>query len=431
MSDFHTKSIAQIGRLSLQELLSYAADIASNSHITDPSTLSNLQAVVREIHDVARFFIFSPYQIRVITSFLLTAIVDGRQNNTPCPSLSSTNFFNASSIISNDISSSYDTIFVFASFPDGSSHYVPFLSSVHNFMNRDEDLKNTVYYLANDNERQNLLNTIPDSERLVILQYLACLGLRPLTPEESAIIPPNSPTLLSDSTTSRFSSAIWFQKIQEKVITLAGCGGIGSWVALLLSRLKPRSIFLYDDDKVESVNMAGQFFTTDDIDNYKVNAVASACDLYSAYNSVYAIPSRFTSASEASNIMICGFDNMRARSDFFNSWLRHVKDTPPDQRSHCFYEDGRLAAEECQIFCIRGDDDYNINLYQHKHLFSDDEADPTICSYKQTSYMATFIASVMVNLFVNFVANELTDGIRELPFLTSYEGESLFFQTTL
>ena len=41
------------------------------------------------------------------------------------------------------------------------------------------------------------------------------------------IIRPNSPTLLVDESTSRFSGAIWAQKIAEKNIILAGLGGIG------------------------------------------------------------------------------------------------------------------------------------------------------------------------------------------------------------
>lgn len=40
-------------------------------------------------------------------------------------------------------------------------------------------------------------------------------------------IPVNSATLLVDETTSRFSSAIWYENIQKKVIILAGVGGIG------------------------------------------------------------------------------------------------------------------------------------------------------------------------------------------------------------
>lgn len=46
-------------------------------------------------------------------------------------------------------------------------------------------------------------------------------------------IPVNSATLLVDGATSRFSSAIWYEKIQEKVIILAGVGGIGRFGNLI------------------------------------------------------------------------------------------------------------------------------------------------------------------------------------------------------
>ena len=37
----------------------------------------------------------------------------------------------------------------------------------------------------------------------------------------------NSETLTIDMSTSRFSGAVWYNKVQEKIITLAGLGGIG------------------------------------------------------------------------------------------------------------------------------------------------------------------------------------------------------------
>ena len=45
--------------------------------------------------------------------------------------------------------------------------------------------------------------------------------------EEPLAIPVNSVSLTVDETTSRFSSAIWYNTIQEKTVTLAGVGGIG------------------------------------------------------------------------------------------------------------------------------------------------------------------------------------------------------------
>lgn len=263
----------------------------------------------------------------------------------------------------------------------------------------------------------------------------------PLTEEEQAIldqaveeahqeIPANSSTLLVDEATSRFSSAIWYEKIQEKTIILAGVGGIGSYVGFLLARMKPASLFIYDDDIVEAVNMSGQLYGQDDIGVNKVTALANMVRNYANYNSVFAIAERFTSECEPTDIMICGFDNMEARRVFFTKWTEHVYSKPKEERKNCLFIDGRLAAEEFQILCIKGDDEYNINRYNNEFLFSDAEADETICSYKQTTFCANMIASYMVNLFVNFCANQCNPIIdRDLPFLTTYNAETIYFKT--
>lgn len=263
----------------------------------------------------------------------------------------------------------------------------------------------------------------------------------PLTEEEQAIldqaveeahqeIPANSETLLVDEATSRFSSAIWYEKIQEKTIVLAGVGGIGSYVGFLLARMKPASMFIYDDDIVEAVNMSGQLYGQDDIGVAKVTALANMVRNYANYNSVFAIAERFTSECEPTDIMICGFDNMEARRVFFTKWTEYVYSKSKEERKNCLFIDGRLAAEEFQILCIKGDDEYNINRYNNEFLFSDAEADETICSYKQTTFCANMIASYMVNLFVNFCANQCNPIIdRDLPFLTTYNAETIYFKT--
>lgn len=243
-------------------------------------------------------------------------------------------------------------------------------------------------------------------------------------------IPTNSATLLVDEATSRFSSAIWYENIQKKTVILAGVGGIGSYVGFLLARMKPASMFIYDDDIVEAVNMSGQLYGQSDLGRSKVSALAEMIRNYAGYSSVFAINERFTNESEASDIMICGFDNMAARRLFFNKWVNHVQSKPEEERKNCLFIDGRLAAEEFQVLCIKGDDEYNINRYSNEYLFSDAEADETICSYKQTTFCANMIASYMVNLFVNFCANQCEPLIdRDLPFLTTYNAETMYLKT--
>ena len=243
-------------------------------------------------------------------------------------------------------------------------------------------------------------------------------------------IPINSSSLLVDEATSRFSSAIWYENIQKKVIILAGVGGIGSYVGFLLARMKPASMFIYDNDVVEAVNMSGQLYGNSDLGLNKVTALTNMIRNYANYSSVFAINERFTAESEASDIMICGFDNMAARKLFFEKWVEHVMLKPEEDRANCLFIDGRLAAEEFQVLCIKGDDGFNINRYRNDFLFSDVEADETICSYKQTTFCANMIASYMVNLFVNFCANQCNPIIdRDLPFLTTYNAETMYLKT--
>ena len=242
-------------------------------------------------------------------------------------------------------------------------------------------------------------------------------------------IPLNSPTLLMDDTTSRFSGAEWFEEIQKQRIILAGLGGIGSWTALQLSRMAPQALFMYDDDRVETANMSGQIYGFSDIGKYKVNAMADILRQRATAHNLYALNEKFTSFTPAGDIMICGFDNMMARRTFFNSWFTHVKKESTD-KSKCLYIDGRLSLDTLQILCIQGTDDYNINRYRNEFLFSDEEADPTVCSMKQTTYLASMIGSLIVNLFTNFVANRLDPVIPyDLPFFTEYDSQNMIFKT--
>lgn len=248
--------------------------------------------------------------------------------------------------------------------------------------------------------------------------------------DDTNILPLNSPTLLIDESSSRFSSATWFEEIKKQIVTLAGLGGIGSYVAFLLGRLKIQRLSIYDNDFVDGTNLSGQLFSNEDIGSSKVNAVCRILRSFSGFYPVYSSSSRYGIASPTDDIMICGFDSMESRKLFFGKWKNHVSHTPQEDRANCLFIDGRLAAEEFQVFCIKGTDTFLMEKYEKEWLFDDSEAEETLCSYKQTSFCANMIASVIVNLFVNFVANKCNPLIeRELPFYISYDAERMILKT--
>lgn len=241
---------------------------------------------------------------------------------------------------------------------------------------------------------------------------------------------PYNPVFSKHEELVRFSSAEWFNKAQEQKVVLAGLGGIGSWVAFLLSKLNPESLVMFDPDIVTEVNLAGQLFSTEDVGKKKVDVVADKIQLYNNYYKVVCYDSYYLYDCVKSDVMICGFDTMIARNDFFRTWKKHVQ-ANPDRADQCLFIDGRLSANELQIFCITGSDKYYMDLYESKYLFRDSEAVQEICSFKQTAYMACMIGSLMTNLFVNFCANLCNLQIpKVLPFLTTYASDFMFFDTT-
>lgn len=243
------------------------------------------------------------------------------------------------------------------------------------------------------------------------------------------VIVPNSQTILISETTSRFSGAEWYNQIQREKVILAGVGGIGSYIGFLLGRLNIDKLTIFDDDVVDTVNLSGQLYSIENVGQKKVDALSSMIINYANFYKISAQGRKYDELSPSGPVMICGFDNMVARNIFFNSWLTYVNNHEEDKHN-CLFIDGRLAAEEYQILCLRGDDEYSINKYREEFLFTDAQADATLCSYKQTSFMANQIASNMVNLFVNFVANKCEPIIeRYLPFYTEYNAETMFFKT--
>lgn len=245
------------------------------------------------------------------------------------------------------------------------------------------------------------------------------------------LLAPNSPTLLMDESTTRFSGAEWFNEIQKKSIIFGGIGGIGSNCCFQIARMHPAAMFLYDDDRVETVNMAGQLFSRDDVGKTKVDAIADMITAYTNAQNIYAINDRFTEyTAEAGDIMMCGFDNMEARKTFFLAWQNHVGHKPEEERKNCLFLDGRLSIDTLQVFCLTGDDTVNMERYSKEFLFSDADADETVCSMKQTTYLACMIGSIMTNLFTNWCANNLDPIIPyDLPFFTEYDAQNMIFKT--
>lgn len=228
-----------------------------------------------------------------------------------------------------------------------------------------------------------------------------------------------------DESSARYSSADWFNKAKEVSIGILGCGGIGSWATLLLSRISPKKLILYDNDFVEDINLGGQFFGTLDCDKSKTDALYNNLKNFSPDTPVISY-NRLVNSSSAYifdffDIAITGFDNMGSRKTIYNMWKR--------QNNCKLLIDGRLNAEEFQIFCLRKDQPNNMKIYEDEYLFPDSESESTICSFKQTSYCAAMIGSFITNIVVNWLSGLNGSEYKPTPFITRYMADTMFLET--
>ena len=63
------------------------------------------------------------------------------------------------------------------------------------------------------------------------------------------------------------------KKLSDKVVAIAGCGGLGSNCAIALARVGIGKLILADFDRVEESNLNRQYFFRDQIGEYKAEAL--------------------------------------------------------------------------------------------------------------------------------------------------------------
>lgn len=213
---------------------------------------------------------------------------------------------------------------------------------------------------------------------------------------------------------SRFSDAPWFQT-ESQAVLVGGAGGIGSWLSLMLSRAGFRP-YVYDPDILEQVNMAGQLYPTSSIGFPKVDALTQVVKDFCNEDMIVGKQEYLNEETMTNKYCFSAFDNMQARLDMFRKW-----ESVYGGNSDAIFIDGRLQAEQLQIFCIRGDDDERRDEYDTDFLFGDEEVSEGSCTFKQTSHVAAMIASHMTAFFTNHISN-VKEGnqSRKVPFYFEY-----------
>lgn len=224
----------------------------------------------------------------------------------------------------------------------------------------------------------------------------------------------------------RISGAPWFKKCSELKICIMGAGGISSWTAMALSRVNPFSIDVYDNDIVSIYNISGQFYGSSNVGGYKSIELTRNVNMFSPDTNMIPHNSRIYDGSSIigiPDVVVSGVDSMRSRKNIYNAF-RNIGFSG-------LYIDGRLSADTLQVISFMFGDMESRKRYERDFMFDDYMADPTICSFKQTTYMSMMIASVICNIVVNFANNTRNIVEYRIPFFTEYEAIKMNMKTIL
>lgn len=296
--------------------------------------------------------------------------------------------------------------------PDYTSNHINILEDL-----AEEELRETSFGNIGNAELQEVAEAIIRDE---FIDSLADPNFE-VTPENNILNDNPNRYGLVKANYDRFKGADWFTIAQQQTIVLAGLGGIGSWTSLMLSRIGPKTIYAFDDDSFEAHNMSGQLVNLQFLGKPKTFSALHMANQFSNYNGMQIYTERFTKSTKGDKVMICGFDSMSARKDYFESWKREVSSTPEEHRHECLFIDGRLTAELFQIFTLIGNDAYAIQEYEQKFLYDDSIADEEDCTLKQTSHLAAMIGSYMTMHFTNFCSNlSGEDSLKRIPWFLEF-----------
>lgn len=212
----------------------------------------------------------------------------------------------------------------------------------------------------------------------------------------------------------RFKDAPWASMTTD--IIIGGAGGTGSWVSLLLARAGHR-LTIYDFDKYDYTNIAGQFMKVSDVDKYKAEALKENIHLFCGKEAeVEAINEAYTEDSLVAPIMVSCFDSMKARKIFFNNWN--------SQLDKEIFIDTRQNAENRDVFFVTPD---KANEYLESLVDDSEIGYETSCSYKATSHTGAGTAELVLVGLNNYLSNVLFakednreyETIRYFPFKVS------------
>lgn len=187
-------------------------------------------------------------------------------------------------------------------------------------------------------------------------------------------------------------------------IAIIGGGSIGGWAALCLGKLGCSDITVFDFDEVEKHNAGPQIYNSLDAGMLKVDALKLKIDMM-IEGEIKVKNVKWTPEIdlEEFDIVIAAVDNITDRKTIFEEIMGY--DT--------LYIDGRMAANNIEIYTTRMNEKDDINFYGST-LFDEKDTIELPCSARSVVYNVFIIAGMMGDIVAKYVNGVVTPRIIEI-----------------
>lgn len=185
-------------------------------------------------------------------------------------------------------------------------------------------------------------------------------------------------------------------------LTILGVGHIGSNAAHEFASLGCPEITLYDDERVEGVNIPAGFFQDKDAGEgegggtFKVDAVQEAVHLFFPDCQIQTFQERFVGQRPLESVVVSGVDTMDARRTIWQ-WIHSNAVLVP------LYIDGRTGGEIIEVHTVRPCYEEDIEWYE-KTL--EHEGAPLPCGARSVGYAARIAAGLIASQFKKWLKEE-------------------------
>lgn len=202
-------------------------------------------------------------------------------------------------------------------------------------------------------------------------------------------------------------------------LTIIGVGHVGSNSAREFASIGCPDLTLYDDERVEELNIPAGFFKDSDAGRSgkdgtpKVEAVREATLLFFPDCKIQTFQERFFGQRLLEGVIVSGVDSMPARREIWR-WIRSNAVLVP------LYIDGRTGGEIIQIHTVRPSYQEDVEWYERT---LEHEGAPLPCGAKSVGYTARIAASLIASQFKKWLKQE-----EYFATLTFNVGESIWIR---